>query len=353
MSSTTSRRARRWALRAATVALGLLTTVAALLGAWLLYAALRLDSTEKLTRQQAAPAGGRWLQAGDTQVHVVDSGPAGAPPLLLVHGTGAWAGTWASNIAALQSAGFRVVAMDLPPFGFSVMLANRDYSRRAQAQRILAVAAQLGPDPVTLLAHSFGGGPAAEAAMLEPSRFAHLVLVDAAIALGPEQAPPCEPPHGAANLLAWRGLRTLLVAGVATEPAFSTHWLEQFVARKEVVTVQRTAIYQKPFAVQGFSEGLGDWAWQFATGCEQPASTRPASFRQLQLPVSLVWGDLDTITPLAQAQQLKALLPRAQLVMLQGVGHIPQIEDVAGFNAAAVRVLRQPPAAGNTERGTR
>jgi pimeloyl-ACP methyl ester carboxylesterase len=334
----------RWSLRAAALAFALLAVPACLAGAWLLYAGLRLTFTETLTRQQAAPAGGRWLRAYDTQVHVMDWGPAGAPTLLLVHGTGAWAGTWVSNIAAMQAAGFRVVAMDLPPFGFSEPPAGRDYSRGAQARRILAVAAQLDPQPVTLLAHSFGGGPAAEAAMLEPGCFAHLVLVDAALALGQDAPRPCAEPGIAANVLGWRGLRTLLAGAIATEPALSSHWLAQFVARKEVVTAERTAIYQKPFVVRGFTEGLGDWAYQFASSCEQPASTRPASYRQLQLPVSLIWGELDTITPPEQARRVRSLLPRVRLVMLKGVGHIPQIEDVPGFNAAVAQVLRQPPA---------
>jgi pimeloyl-ACP methyl ester carboxylesterase len=182
--------------------------------------------------------------------------------------------------------------------------------------------------------------------MREPARFAHLVLVDAAIGLGRDEPVACASEGAVGTVLAWRGLRTLLVAGTATEPAFSGFWLRQFVARKEVVTPERTAIYQEPFSARGFSEGLGDWAWQFATGCEQPASARPASFRRLQLPVSLIWGELDTITPLAQAQQLQSLLPRGRLVQLKGAGHIPQIEDVPAFNAAVAQVLRQPPGAG-------
>ena len=137
----------------------------------------------------------------------------------------------------------------------------------------------------------------------------------------------------------------LLVAGAGTEPGLSRYWLEQFVARKEVVTVERTAIYQKPFASRGFSEGLGDWAYQFATDCGQPASTQPASLRKLGVPVSLVWGDLDPITPLAQGRRLQQLMPNARLTVLRGVGHIPQIEDVAGFNFAMGNVLRAPPAA--------
>ncbi|MES2936821.1 MAG: alpha/beta hydrolase [Pseudomonadota bacterium] len=329
-------------LSAAAALVGVLALGVAALAAWLGYAQWRTAQTETRSRQEAAPAGGRWLRAFDTDIHVREWGLPTARPLLLVHGTGAWAGTWVSNADALASAGFRVVAMDLPPFGFSVPPASRDYSREAQARRIQAVMAQLGGQ-VTLVGHSFGGGPAAEAAMREPARVEHLVLVDAAIGLQPDAAPPCEGGGVAGAVLGWRGLRTALVSAAGTEPAFSGFWLSQFVARKEAVTPQRTAIYQQPFAARGFSQGLGDWAHQFATGCEVPASVRPESFRALRIPVSLLWGADDSITPLAQAQRLKSLLPRAQLKVLPGVGHIPQIEDVAQFNAAAVMAVVNPP----------
>ena len=342
MSSTTSAGRRRpgragWdVVRVAVAAIGLPVVLVAL---WLLYAGGRIAWTETQDRHALAPAGGRWLRAADTELHVRESGPAEAPVLLLVHGTGAWAGTWAGNVAAMQAAGFRVVAMDLPPFGFSALPASRDYSRAAQARRILAVAAQLGPQPVTLLAHSFGGGPALEAALLAPQRFRHLVLVDAAIGLQ-EPAQACTPGLGP---LAWPGLRTLLVGALATEPAFTRFWLQQFVARTEVVTEERAAIYRKPFAAARFSAGLGDWAAEFAGGCERPASTQATNLRRLDLPVSLVWGDLDTITPMPQAHALQKLLPHVRLTVLRGVGHIPQIEDPRAFDTAVAAVLRERP----------
>jgi len=323
--------------------LGLIALVALLLTITLTYAELRRASQETRPRTQAAPPGGRWVRAHDVDIHLREWGEAGGRTLLLVHGTGAWSGTWIGNVAAMAAAGFRVVAMDLPPFGFSGLPVNADYGRQTQARRILAVIAQLGPESVTLLGHSFGGGPATEAAMLDPRRIEHLVLVDAAIGLraGPEQ--DCELPAGLATVLAWRGLRTGLVAAVGTEPALSQFWLRQFVARQEVVTTERTAIYQQPFSGSNFSAGLGDWAYQFAASCETPASTLPKNFRALAIPVSLVWGALDSITPVEQAQQLRALLPRSRLTLLPGVGHIPQIEDAAQFNREIAKVLVAAP----------
>jgi pimeloyl-ACP methyl ester carboxylesterase len=57
------------------------------------------------------------------------------------------------------------------------------------------------------------------------------------------------------------------------------------------------------------------------------------------MPTLVVWGNLDTITPLAQGAALAKLIPGARLEVLVGVGHIPQIEDPPRFNDVLVRFL--------------
>ena len=231
-----------------------------------------------------------------------------------------------------------MIAVDLPPFGFSTRPDSRDYSRPAQARRIAALVDTLGRGPVTLLGHSYGGGPAAEAAMLYPDRVRHLILVDAA--LGLQERPSEAPAPGLAGaLLGVRPLRTAVIATVGTQPLFSEFWLRQFVARQEVVTPARTDIYRAPFVLQGFSASLGDWAWQFGAEHGSFASEGPEGYRRLAMPLTLVWGALDRITPPAQAEAILALAPRARLVKLAGVGHIPQIENPALFNRQLSELL--------------
>ncbi len=316
------------------IVLGLLLVLVALVFAsW-----ARALWVEDKTPRQAAPAQGRWVAAHDVELYVQEYGDPAAPPLLLVHGTGAWSGTWISNVDALVGAGYRVIAVDLPPFGYSSRPASRDYSRPAQARRLLALIDALQRGPVTVLGHSYGGGPAAEAAMRGPDRVRQLILLDAAIGLS--DAEPAEVPGWLAGPLGVRPLRTALLATVGTQPLFSDFWLGQFVARKEAVTLQRTAIYQQPFVLRGYTKSLGDWAYQFALHDGPALSHRSDGFRQLQVPLHLVWGELDTITPLAQAQQLQRLVPQATLTVLPGVGHIPQIEDVELFNLRLSTILR-------------
>jgi pimeloyl-ACP methyl ester carboxylesterase len=57
------------------------------------------------------------------------------------------------------------------------------------------------------------------------------------------------------------------------------------------------------------------------------------------MPTLVIWGEKDSITPLRRGQELRRLLPNADLVVLPGIGHIPAIEDPESFNAALVAYL--------------
>jgi pimeloyl-ACP methyl ester carboxylesterase len=54
----------------------------------------------------------------------------------------------------------------------------------------------------------------------------------------------------------------------------------------------------------------------------------------------MIWGDSDDVTPLAQADDLRSLIPSAALKVLNDVGHVPQIEDPAAFNAALIAAVK-------------
>lgn len=299
---------------------------------------IRIFWVERLSPEQAAPNQGRWIQAHDVKLYVQEFGDLQAPVLLMIHGTGAWAGTWDQNVQAMADAGYRVVALDLPPFGFSTQPVLRDYSRATQARRIAALIESLNCGPVTLLGHSYGGGPASEAAMLYPQLVRHLILVDAAVGLKTVR-PESTDRSLLLKFLDIRFLRTTFIATLGTQPVLSSYWLSQFVAKKEVVTTERTAVYQIPFTRENFSASLGDWAVQFAAEQGKFASESALGFQKLAMPLTLVWGSLDTITPPEQAKEIAALVPKVQLLMLDGVGHIPQIENPKLFNQTLVALL--------------
>jgi pimeloyl-ACP methyl ester carboxylesterase len=54
---------------------------------------------------------------GGRRGHRDPAGRRGRQPVVLIHGSAAWGGTWRVTTDALAARGYRVVAGDLPPFG--------------------------------------------------------------------------------------------------------------------------------------------------------------------------------------------------------------------------------------------
>lgn len=66
-----------------------------------------------------APANTTYFPTPAARVAARVVGPANGAPVILVHGTAAWSGFWSEVSDHLARRGWRVVAIDLPPFGWS------------------------------------------------------------------------------------------------------------------------------------------------------------------------------------------------------------------------------------------
>lgn len=104
-----------------------------------------------------------------------------APVVVLVHGLGGAWQHWYANIGPLAEAGSHVVAVDLPGFGRSEILAG-ETSIGGYADLVEAVVGRLGltDRPAVLVGNSMGGFIAVEAALRRPARVGGLVLAAAA-----------------------------------------------------------------------------------------------------------------------------------------------------------------------------
>jgi len=304
----------------------------------LVLATFRFQATLRETREAAelAPPGGRYVHAGDVDVFIQEAGPRNGTLVLFMHGTGAWSETWRESMQNLADAGFRAVALDLPPFGLSSRPASALYAKTDQAQRIIAVLDALDAREAILVGHSFGGGPTVEATLRAPQRVKGLVLVDAALSIASEGETPQPPGMLTSAVLAMPPLRDALVATFLTNPAFTRRLLQAFIDDPARATDDRVAIYQQPLEVRGTTRAVGEWLPELIDPHAPAASESPASYRMLTMPIVAIWGARDTITPLAQGERLVKLVPQARLVVMPDVGHIPQIENPAAFQ----RVLR-------------
>ena len=135
-------------------------------------------------------------------------------------------------------------------------------------------------------------------------------------------------------------MRNAVVATTLSNPHMSGWLLSKLVYNRDsAVTPARVAMLQRPFVVQDWTSGLGTWLEPFVTTHTSSTATDRARYAKLAIPTLVLWGAKDSITPLAQGQDLARLIPGARLEVLPLAGHIPAIEDERSFNAALLEFL--------------
>lgn len=319
---------------------GILAVCVVLLVLFLSWGRWQANQRESTPAAQLAPRSGRYVPAADVRVFVQEAGSPNSPTVLFVHGTGAWSETWRESMRAIAAEGFHAVAIDLPPFGYSDRPQPPLYDKASQGQRIVAVLDALRVQRAIFVGHSFGGGPTVEAALLAPGRLHGLVLVDAALGIREHNAVVSQPSGVIDALLGFKPLRNAVVGTFFSNPRYTKKILQSFIADPARATDERVAIYQQPLFAKGTTQAFGEWLPALMAPRTAARSENPDEYRKLTMPVAVIWGELDSITPLQQGKRLASLAPHASLSVLRNVGHIPQIESPARFNAALLRALR-------------
>ena len=255
------------------------------------------------------------------------TGPADGPPIMLIHGTAAWSGFWQEVADHLASRGWRVIAIDLPPFGWSGRDPQGRYDRTTQAERLAAVLRTQSKKAV-VVGHSFGAGAATELALRHPDELRGLVLVDAALGQFDIQGQGTT-----AKALGFRPFAEIVTAASVTNPNVLEPLLRSMIARKEQAAAW-VPVLRAPMEREGTTSAYAAWLPNLFSRDDGSLSRRSEELRKIAVPVSLIWGEADTVTPLSQGQNLAKLTRARSIKIIPGVGHIPHIEDPHAFFAA-------------------
>jgi pimeloyl-ACP methyl ester carboxylesterase len=263
------------------------------------------------------------------------AGPDDGPPAVLLHGGGQTRHSWGTTQAALAARGWRAYSVDLRGHGDSEWAADGDYGLDAFAGDVLALTAAIGRPPA-LVGASLGGISSLAAVGEHPDAAvgSALVLVDVAPRI--EEA-------GRDRIGAFMG----------------EHMDDGFGSLEEVAdAIQRYNPHRpRPRDLSGLSKNLrrrdGRWYWhwdpQFIRGMPGASDeTRTslvaperleAAARNLRVPVLLVRGLVSDLLSEAGAQALLALIPQAEMVSVEGAGHMVAGDRNDLFNDAVVRFL--------------
>jgi pimeloyl-ACP methyl ester carboxylesterase len=316
----------------------------ALVGLLLLTARGAAAWRERIPRERLMPATGRLVPAGDGRLYVQEAGPRNGQAVVLLHGTGAWSEIWRPVMTTLSASGFRAIAVDLPPFGFSDRSPSADYAQASQARRLWAALDALEVESVILVGHSFGARATVAAALTRPARVVRLVLIDAA--LGLSAAPQlAELPTSARIVRAALGataLRDAVVAATLTNPLMTRTLVGLLVAHPDRLTTEQVAMLQWPARQQGTTRAAGAWLPAFVLDPGQPPAETRAALAAFPAPTHVIWGELDTLTPMRDGLDIARGVRCASWDVLPGTGHIPGLEAPEALSRTLLARLKGP-----------
>ena len=141
-------------------------------GAWLWTPDLTRQEAER--RQGGAPSA--FVEVLGLRLHLRDTGPRDAPPILLLHGFGSSLHTW-DDWARLLETDRRVLRIDLPGFGLTGPDPSGDYSDQRFVLLVEELLDRLGIARIDILGSSMGGRLAWRFAADRPARVRRLVLM--------------------------------------------------------------------------------------------------------------------------------------------------------------------------------
>jgi len=260
-----------------------------------------------------------------------DSLPEVKGNVVLIHGFCGSTFCWRENIEALVRQHYRVVAVDLPGFGYSSRnLSNQSFSNRARILwDFLALIGKGDTVKWNIVGHSMGGGIAEAMALMEPGRTRSLVLVDGMVFLKNQNL------KGAFITSARiKGINQLYIS-IFENKIITDHSIRRLLRNVYGYVPDSSVIggYKRPLLLPGTSESVID---MFAFSKE----TVPLEATGLSsLPVLLIWGKKDhTIYP-ATGKKLKRAVPSVQLEMIPRAHHSPMETHPSDFNPVLVRFL--------------
>lgn len=284
-----------------------------------------------------APKGTHYVQVGEDHLAYREiRRPKAKQTVVFVGGLAAWHGTWWPRVEALaaKQKHWNFAALDLPPFGYSLISPKGNYSRAQQAQRILGFLHHFKHQKIILVAHSYGAGPATEALMLDPKhQVERLVIIDGVLNVDEKHV-------DSRSFLDIGPLRNLGVGLAIHNRPFCAGRIKSFVYRPDRLEKSVVDTYLQPFDNQRTGSKYSQWIANYMHDPLGGRSTHSQNYRHLKIPVRILWGREDTLTPLDLTKVLKDNIPKAKLEVLDGVGHIPMVEDVPLFDAALLRAVR-------------
>lgn len=256
------------------------------------------------------------------RVHVADRGSGDA--IVFLHAFPLQAAMWDYQVEAFEGT-LRCVTVDLPGFGQSDEPVDPESATMAGYADIVAgVLDELGIDTATVVGASMGGYVVMALLRRHPQRVAQVVLAgtkarsDDAAAASRRTEQQDQVRAGAEVASVAKGIvESLLSSG----------------------SLSRTDLVEYVHALAG---GATPGGWVAALEAMKRRDDSMLVLRKAGVRSLVIVGELDRVTPIADAMSLRSML-KGELVVIPGVGHLPNLEDPWAFNDALAGFLGVTP----------
>jgi pimeloyl-ACP methyl ester carboxylesterase len=283
-------------------------------------------------------AGGALVRGADgTPLHVVQTGPASGATVLLAHGWTLDETCWAPVAGLVGEAlpGHRVLRYDHRGHGRSGAVDPSTMTLEQLADDMAAVIAQTVPtEKLVIAGHSMGGMTAMALAERHPElvaeRVAGLALVATAsggladLTLGLPAGLSAVVAAGEQRLYGtkgWRGRAELSTHPRLIRPGIRWLLLGPHPEREALRTTTEVIAHCRPQTVSGFRPTL--------SAHERDAALAAYS----QVPVHVMAGTKDRLTPPRFARRIREALPDSELTIFPEAGHMLPLERAAAVAA--------------------
>ncbi|WP_141015498.1 alpha/beta fold hydrolase [Nocardioides sambongensis] len=244
------------------------------------------------------------------------------PPVVLLHGT-PWSSALWRPIAEALARRFTVHLWDMPGYGASSKDPSHDVDLGVQGELFAHLLREWRLDRPLVVAHDIGGAVALRARLLHDARFSALCLVDV-VALSPWGSPYFRLVQQHADVFAQlpgpvhRGAVEAYVAG----------------ASHRGLRPEELAMLVTPWTG---TEGQPAFYRQIAQADESFTDEVEPRYGALTEPVHIVWGAEDRWIPVDRATRLQAAVPHATVTVIEGAGHLIQLDAPEALTAELTR----------------
>ncbi|GAB3166444.1 alpha/beta fold hydrolase [Amycolatopsis stemonae] len=244
-----------------------------------------------------------------------DLGPKGGTPVLLVHGHPFDRSMWRPQAEWLLKQGYRVVTPDLRGFGGSKSTDTKT-GLDVFANDLVDLADRLHLESFVLGGLSMGGQIVMQLVEDHPARVEALLLADTFAGLDTPEARQAR--IDTAERITEEGMADYADELLPKMISKSTR-----ATRPDVEAHVRTMMREAP--KEGAAAALRGRA-------ERPDYTD--TLRHIDVPALVVVGREDEFTPVEDAELIHRKIARSTLVVIEGAGHLPNLERETEFNDA-------------------